>query len=104
MFLCETIYPHDYLYWIALCHTLSTFLSLPVSVKFFIYVFREKAFQNPIVRQYAIDTLQEAGDEMLLRYLLQLVQALRYEPEGMSSPIHDFSPHYSSFTLLPLLY
>jgi hypothetical protein len=40
---------------------------------------REKAFQNSIVRQYAVETLRLASDEELLSFLLQLVQALRYE-------------------------
>ena len=41
---------------------------------------KEKAFQTLIVRQYAIETLRSASDEELLTFLLQLVQALRYEP------------------------
>lgn len=36
-------------------------------------------FTNPAVRQYAVSRLREANDEDLLLYLLQLVQALRYE-------------------------
>jgi len=43
---------------------------------------REEAFQNPTVRMYAVDTLHIASDEELLTYLLQLVQALRYEPDN----------------------
>lgn len=41
---------------------------------------RERQFQHPLVRQFAVDTLRSASDEELLMYLLQLVQALRYEP------------------------
>jgi len=40
---------------------------------------REKAFQREIVRTFAVDTLRRASDDELLTYLLQLVQALRYE-------------------------
>ena len=39
-----------------------------------------KAFQSPLVRRYAVDVLRNASDEELLLLLLQLVQALRYEP------------------------
>ena len=42
---------------------------------------REKAFQHPIVRRYAVETLESASDAHLLTYLLQLGQALRYEPQ-----------------------
>lgn len=37
------------------------------------------AFTHPAVRRYAISRLQQAPDEDLLLYLLQLVQALKYE-------------------------
>lgn len=37
------------------------------------------AFQTNLVRSYAIDTLQSAPDTELRLYLLQLVQALKYE-------------------------
>lgn len=39
-----------------------------------------KAFQSPLVRKYAVDVLRTASDEELHILLLQLVQALRYEP------------------------
>jgi hypothetical protein len=39
-----------------------------------------KAFQSPRVRKYAVDVLRNASDEELHILLLQLVQALRYEP------------------------
>jgi phosphatidylinositol 3-kinase len=37
--------------------------------------------QNPSVRAYAVDRLRKADDEELLLYLLQLVQALKFEPQ-----------------------
>ena len=37
------------------------------------------AFQTNLVRTYAIDTLSAAPDEELRLYLLQLVQALKFE-------------------------
>lgn len=37
------------------------------------------SFQDPSVRQYAVTRLKQASDEDLLLYLLQLVQALKYE-------------------------
>ncbi|XP_041074613.1 phosphatidylinositol 3-kinase catalytic subunit type 3 isoform X1 [Polyodon spathula] len=36
-------------------------------------------FSNPTVRRYAVARLEQADDEDLLMYLLQLVQALKYE-------------------------
>uniref|UniRef100_A0A3P9IUJ1 Phosphatidylinositol 3-kinase catalytic subunit type 3 n=1 Tax=Oryzias latipes TaxID=8090 RepID=A0A3P9IUJ1_ORYLA len=39
-------------------------------------------FTNPTVRRYAVARLQQAEDEDLLMYLLQLVQALKYENFG----------------------
>ncbi|XP_039283155.1 phosphatidylinositol 3-kinase catalytic subunit type 3-like [Nilaparvata lugens] len=50
------------------------------------------AFSHPSVRKYAISRLQQASDDDLLSYLLQLVQALRYE---------DFESIDESFALLP---
>ena len=41
---------------------------------------REKAFEHRYVRAYAVSILRSASDEELLTFLLQLVQALRYEP------------------------
>lgn len=41
---------------------------------------REKAFTHEAVRAYAVETLEKASDHELLTFLLQLVQALRYEP------------------------
>lgn len=44
--------------------------------------YSEKAFQHEIVRAFAVDALGRASDEELVTYLLQLVQALRYEAAG----------------------
>ncbi len=41
-----------------------------------------KAFQSRIVREYAVDVLRKASDNELKMVLLQLVQALRYEPSN----------------------
>jgi phosphatidylinositol 3-kinase len=41
---------------------------------------REKSFEHPVVREFAVEILKSAADEELLTFLLQLVQALRYEP------------------------
>ncbi|DBA04605.1 TPA: hypothetical protein N0F65_012188 [Lagenidium giganteum] len=40
---------------------------------------REKEFKHDIVRNFAVSTLAKAKNEELLDFLLQLVQALRYE-------------------------
>ncbi|KAJ6001986.1 hypothetical protein N7522_007213 [Penicillium canescens] len=51
-------------------------------------------FDHPDVRSYAVETLRKADDEELLLYLLQLVQALKYEesPEYKAEDAdHDFS-------------
>lgn len=37
-------------------------------------------FKNEIIREYAIKIIEKSSDEQLLWFLLQLVQALRYEP------------------------
>ncbi|KAF2278021.1 phosphatidylinositol 3-kinase [Westerdykella ornata] len=39
-------------------------------------------FNHPIVRGYAVERLKKAEDDELLLYLLQLVQALKYEAAG----------------------
>ncbi|ORY05160.1 kinase-like domain-containing protein [Clohesyomyces aquaticus] len=39
-------------------------------------------FDSPLVRGYAVDRLKKADDDELLVYLLQLVQALKYEAPG----------------------
>ena len=43
------------------------------------------AFQSKLVRSYAVDTLGSATDEEIVLYLLQLVQALKYEGLGEES-------------------
>nr|QWQ57297.1 phosphatidylinositol 3-kinase catalytic subunit type 3 [Macrobrachium nipponense] len=53
-------------------------------------------FTHPDVRRYAVERLSLAADEDLLLYLLQLVQALKYEAlEGVNMSLCDVS-HYSS--------
>lgn len=63
------------------------------------------AFQTNLVRSYAIDTLEAAPDSELRLYLLQLVQALKYENmDGLepgisrppSSPSSSQQPQLSS--------
>lgn len=41
---------------------------------------KEKCFEHSFVREYAVSILRSASDDELLTFLLQLVQALRYEP------------------------
>lgn len=51
-------------------------------------------FDNPAVRAYAVDRLRESDDEELLLYLLQLVQALKFEkilPEKNDGSTRDSS-------------
>lgn len=51
-------------------------------------------FDNPAVRAYAVDRLRESNDEELLLYLLQLVQALKFEkilPETNDGSTKDSS-------------
>ena len=51
-------------------------------------------FDNPAVRAYAVDRLRESDDDELLSYLLQLVQALKFErisPEAQDGSIQDSS-------------
>lgn len=43
---------------------------------------REKEFKHDIVRNFAVSTLDKAKNEDLFDFLLQLVQALRYEKGG----------------------
>lgn len=45
-------------------------------------------FKNVAVRQYAVDRLKKASDSELELYLLQLVQALRYESFSSSTAKH----------------
>lgn len=46
------------------------------------------SFDNPAVRSYAVDRLRKSDDQELLLYLLQLVQALKYEHISTDSD-HD---------------
>lgn len=51
-------------------------------------------FDNPTVRAYAVERLRKAGDDELLLYLLQLVQALKFEKtpeESAEDAVHDSS-------------
>jgi phosphatidylinositol 3-kinase len=51
-------------------------------------------FDNPAVRAYAVDRLRKADDDELLLYLLQLVQALKFEhikPESSHDATQDSS-------------
>lgn len=43
---------------------------------------RERTFQAEVVRRFAVDALRRASDDELLAFLLQLVQALRYQAGG----------------------
>lgn len=47
-------------------------------------------FREPIVRKYAVSRIAIADDEELLCYLLQLVQALRYEANTEFGPLAEF--------------
>lgn len=63
---------------IQLCVTLDTFreqMDVDAALELL-----NKQFQNSAVRQYAVKCLDTATDETLIMYLLQLVQALKYEP------------------------
>ena len=51
-------------------------------------------FDNPAVRAYAVDRLRDSDDEELLLYLLQLVQALKFEK--VSSDTNDSNNRDSS--------
>lgn len=43
------------------------------------------------MREFAVNVLRSASDEELLTFLLQLVQALRYEPAGSTGPVASAS-------------
>jgi phosphatidylinositol 3-kinase len=51
-------------------------------------------FDNTTVRTYAVDRLRKADDEELLMYLLQLVQALKFEKISVDK--HEDTTHDSS--------
>ncbi|CAM9241184.1 unnamed protein product, partial [Choristocarpus tenellus] len=48
---------------------------------------RERTFQAEVVRRFAVDALHRASDEELLAFLLQLVQALRYQVGGVEAGV-----------------
>eukprot|EP01039_Chlorochromonas_danica_P008751 gene8751-9645_t len=52
---------------------------------------KEKSFEHQYVREFAVNVLRSASDEELLTFLLQLVQALRYEPAGSTGPVANTS-------------
>ncbi|EGD91659.1 hypothetical protein H112_00763 [Trichophyton rubrum D6] len=56
-------------------------------------------FDNPEVRAYAVDRLRKSDDEELLLYLLQLVQALKFEaiPKSSTDETNE-AAHDSSLT------
>ncbi|KAK3601062.1 hypothetical protein CHS0354_029288 [Potamilus streckersoni] len=55
------------------------------------------SFTHPSVRKYAVSRLRQASDEDLLLYLLQLVQALRYEdPEAVKTDLDNTNSHRDS--------
>ena len=45
--------------------------------------------RNPVVRAYAVERLRKADDDELLMYLLQLVQALKFEPQSAKEGEND---------------
>lgn len=59
------------------------------------------AFQTNLVRAYAIDTLAAAPDSELRLYLLQLVQALRYETNEVTEGSSDKSHSQKSIHAAP---
>jgi phosphatidylinositol 3-kinase len=48
-------------------------------------------FRHPAVRAYAVERLKKADDEEILVYLLQLVQALKFEPIANEGPVEEAS-------------
>jgi phosphatidylinositol 3-kinase len=55
--------------------------------------------RNPEMRTYAVDRLRKADDEELLLYLLQLVQALKFEPPVLARNEHDPDSSLASFVI-----
>ncbi|KAK2748899.1 Phosphatidylinositol (PI) 3-kinase [Myotisia sp. PD_48] len=55
-------------------------------------------FDNPEVRAYAVDRLRKSDDEELLLYLLQLVQALKFEAIPSDASEETDAAHDSSLT------
>ncbi|KAL3866076.1 hypothetical protein ACJMK2_043415 [Sinanodonta woodiana] len=59
------------------------------------------AFTHPSVRKYAVSRLRQASDEDLLLYLLQLVQALRYEdPEAVKTDLDSTNSQRDSTVIV----
>lgn len=56
-------------------------------------------FENPAVRAYAVDRLRKSDDEELLLYLLQLVQALKFEPQTISKEQDETDSSLASFLI-----
>ena len=57
-------------------------------------------FDNPTVRAYAVDRLRKSDDEELLLYLLQLVQALKFEKISLDKDDHTLDSSLASFLIL----
>ena len=55
---------------------------------------RQKEYKHEIVRQFAVATISKARDDELQDYLLQLVQALRYDHQGAHA-VENTSPSNS---------
>ncbi len=60
---------------------------------------KERAFQNALVRAYAVECVDAATDDELQLYLLQLVQALKYEPKVTNSPMSSSSQKHPIKTI-----
>lgn len=56
-------------------------------------------FDNPAVRAYAVDRLRKSDDDELLLYLLQLVQALKYERTSDSSDVTSANSSLAGFLI-----
>lgn len=54
--------------------------------------------RNPAVRAYAVDRLRKADDDELLLYLLQLLQALKFEPQHLKED-DDIDSSLASFLI-----
>ena len=60
---------------------------------------RQKEYKNDHVRRFAVETLSQARDDELLDYLLQLVQAMRYE-QIVRAPTEDGTEEEAPIGLL----
>ena len=63
----------------------------------------DQAYQRSVVRGFAVDALRQASDTELVTYLLQLVQALRYDEkdEKGRSPLASFLSERAAKSLCP---